>query len=73
MRKKEFSKKLLSMALAGSLVVGMTSTLSGCGSKKRYGHIRCLQYACKLFRYPVRMGRRPFKTEVQCQVKLCTV
>lgn len=34
MRKKNFSKKLLSMALAGSLVVGMTSTLSGCGSKK---------------------------------------
>lgn len=34
MRKKNFFKKLLSMALAGSLVVGMTSTLSGCGSKK---------------------------------------
>ena len=60
MRKKNFSKKLLSMALAGSLVVGMTSTLSGCGNKKN-GTVTLDVYS------------RPFETEVQCQVKLCTV
>lgn len=34
MRKKYLWKKLMSMALAGSMVVGLTSTLSGCTEKE---------------------------------------
>lgn len=34
MKTKGFSKKILSLVLAGSITIGMTSALSGCGSKK---------------------------------------
>lgn len=34
MKRSNMYKKMLAMALTGSFVVGMTSTLSGCGSKK---------------------------------------
>lgn len=34
MRKAAFSKKMLSVLLAGSMVVGSTSMLTGCGTKK---------------------------------------
>ena len=34
MRKAAFSKKMLAVLLAGSMVVGSTSMLTGCGTKK---------------------------------------
>ena len=40
MRKGAFSKKMLSVLLAGSMVVGSASVLSGCGTKKKNGVVK---------------------------------
>ena len=45
MRKAAFSKKMLSVLLAGSMVVGSTSMLTGCGTKKKNGVIKLDVYS----------------------------
>ena len=45
MRKSAFSKKMLSVLLAGSMVVGSTSMLTGCGTKKKNGVIKLDVYS----------------------------
>ena len=45
MRKGAFSKKMLSVLLAGSMVVGSASVLSGCGTKKKNGVVKLDVYS----------------------------
>ena len=49
--RKLFSKKLLSVLLASSMVIGSASALTGCGSKKERSYqIERLQSVGKLLR-----------------------
>lgn len=45
MRKGAFSKKMLSVLLAGSMVVGSAQVLSGCGTKKKNGVVKLDVYS----------------------------